>query len=161
MKKLFLYLTMALTGLCLASCEGPQGPVGPRGAKGEPGSVNMKTYTYRVNFEDWNEFVPEGADPDAVQYYYYDIVDEDMNVYLNQKGVVMVYRYVDNKCQKPLPDEQYCIKNGDIWQEQFDFDVYEPNDNELGSVRIYWTINDYVYEGAPDTQVFRVVLIWP
>ena len=159
MKKLAFFLAMALAAIGLSSCEGPQGPIGPRGPKGEPGTANMKVYTFRVQHDDWKAMGEAGAE----LYYYYDILDEDMNVYLNQQGVVMVYRYNSESTQKPLPDETYCKVDDDLWHEQFDFDVYEPDEsnNEVGSVRIYWTVDDYLYTSAPDTQVFRVVLMWP
>ncbi|MBO4370841.1 MAG: collagen-like protein [Paludibacteraceae bacterium] len=164
MKKLFLFLAIALVGLSFESCQGPEGPQGPRGAKGEPGesgSVNMKVYSYRVKHADWRAEASNGE----VTWYYYDIEDEDLNVYLNTQGVVMVYHYTEDFVQAPLPEVRYYKNDAgtEFWEEEYDFDVYEPDEanNEIGSIRIYLRANDFHFEQSPVDQVFRVVLMWP
>lgn len=76
MFKSIIISVFILSAILISSCTGPAGPAGPKG------NANVKTYTYFVNYDDWDL---------NNNLFTYDIDIDDINENIFYNGYIAVY----------------------------------------------------------------------
>ena len=154
MKKFIGLLLLLVT---FASCEGtmgPEGPMGPQGPAGEDGTGGVVEgwlyHEFEITSEEW-QLSADGT------YFWCEKPWDDITDYVFQEGMVIGNMYTKVGTEwtlTPLPYVLDC-KDGDYtWQETYTLD-YSP-----GWVAFYISYDDFQMDMRPNTQQFRVTILW-
>lgn len=159
MKKILLFLVVAIT---MASCEGKMGPMGPEGPqgeigeKGDPGEGSQwHTETFTIKAEDW---ILKGQQGELNSFYYADVKIPTLTDRIFDEGTVIGYISTAENVKNGLP---FVIHAGDqvdgktqLWTQTYDFD-FEP-----GWIRFYATFSDFQTQITPRGETFHIILMW-
>ncbi len=171
MKKVLLFLALAMSFM---ACEGPMGPMGPTGLDGFDGQDGRdgqdgkdgkdgsggatwlnKTFTIQPN--EWTLV----GEPNALDSYF--VVEKSLpelsEMIYNEKAVI-AYFQTKNGQKNGMPFVFHTGEVGSdgkeyIWTETFDYDF------SVGKVRFFLTYSDFNTLTYPDqSETFHIVLLW-
>lgn len=176
MKKIVLFLALAIS---FVACEGPMGPMGPSGMDGydgrdgtdgrdghdgkdgkdgEDGSgANWLTKTFTIQPHEW-ELVGEPGELNS--YFVVDKKLPELTKEIYEEKAVIAYTLTNNGVKNGMP---YVLHKGGtddkgkefIWTQTYDFDYSE------GWVGFYLTYSDFNTQIEPDIPVtFYILLVW-
>jgi len=142
MKKVVLFIAIALF---FVSCEGPVGPQGPQGY-----GTNWKIINLIVNNTDWQVNTDNNGQN---RYYSAHFSMPEITSFVFTSGTVLGY-LVDSGVQDPLPYvRHYQDTYNNFWTRTIDFDY------SVGGMNVYVSNSDFAVD-PPATMNFRVVLMW-
>ncbi len=108
MKKLVLLFTVVITGLFVASCEGPQGPQGPSG-----GADYANVFEYHLNFDkNLNGTQSENTVKHPIKVYNGDVL------------LIYVLKEIDknkNPIWEPLPKRYFVTNQGNQYELEYTY----------------------------------------
>ncbi|NDV60526.1 hypothetical protein [Bacteroides sp. 519] len=173
MKKLFLFLVLAVSFM---ACEGPMGPMGPMGPTGQDGQdgrdgyngingkdgkdgygANWFSKTFVVQPHEWELH----GDPDELNSFFF--VDKklpELTQEIYSDKTVIAYIQTGDDVKNGMP---YVLHKGEvddkgkefIWTQTYDFDY------SVGWVGFYLTYSDFSTRIKPtDATTFHIVLMW-
>ena len=142
MKKVYLFIAVALI---LTSCQGPVGPEGPQGA-----GTNWKIINLVANSTDW---VAKTDNAGLNRYYTCHFSMPEISSFVYTDGTVLGYN-VENGVQNSLPYvRHYQNASNNLWTRTVDFDY------SVGGINVYVTNSDFAVD-PPTAMNFRIVLMW-
>lgn len=156
MKKILMFLMVAVA---MMSCEGKMGPMGPEGPQGQNGKdgegANWYTTSFRIESADWKL---KGLEGELNSHYYADVEIPKLTEQIFDKGTVIGYVSVADDVKNGLPFVIHVGENINdkdvLWTQTYDFD-FEP-----GWIRFYATYSDFMTQARPGGETFHIVLMW-
>lgn len=161
MKKILLFITMALAMTACVGPRGPQGPVGPQGPQGE--GITRKIVDVQVRSNQW-EYTYETDN--NLYYAQVSLSEITRDVYdVSNVNVYMIYTDAHGKeIQTMLPSvrhyEYYDANQGAYfgYTQTTDFDYW------VGGMEFHITNSDFYYNpdnlNEPGDRTFRIVITY-